>query len=230
MQAQPSLDKLPIVILISGRGSNMLAIAKAARAGTLPVEVRAVISDQPQAPGLAAAAELGIATRVLRARDFADRVSFDAALADVVAGFEPQLIVLAGYMRILSSNFVQRFAGRMLNIHPSILPKYPGLKTHERVLAARDLEHGVTVHFVTEELDGGPLVIQARIDVLPDDTAESLSARIHQQEHSIYPQAIHWFAAGRLHCRDGQAWLDGQPLMKPVQVDGRIKRDAVTRS
>ena len=226
-QANTAGAPLPIVVLISGRGSNMLAIAQAARAGRLPVEVRAVISDQPQAAGLAAAAELGIPTRVLRARDFADRSSFDAALGDLVAEYQPKLVVLAGYMRILSSNFVQRFAGRMLNIHPSILPKYPGLKTHERVLEARDREHGVTVHFVTDELDGGPLVIQALIDVLPDDTAQSLSARIQRQEHSIYPQAIHWFATGRLQCRDGQVWLDGQPLVQPVRVDGRIESDAV---
>jgi phosphoribosylglycinamide formyltransferase-1 len=216
--------RLPVVVLISGRGSNMLAIANAARTGSLDADVKAVVSDQPQAPGLARAAELGIPTKVLQPRDFPDRASFDAALADLVASFEPGLVVLAGYMRILSPGFVQRFAGRMLNIHPSLLPKYPGLKTHERVLAAKDREHGVTVHFVTDELDGGPAVIQAVIDVAPDDTIETLSARIQRQEHRIYPQAIQWFAEGRLCYREGKAWLDGQVLMKPVLVDGRIDR------
>lgn len=221
-QAGAAPAPLPIVVLISGRGSNMLAIARAARAGTLNVEVRAVISDQPQASGLALAAELGIETRVLRAKEFTDRAAFDAALGELVASFEPALVVLAGYMRILSAGFVQRFAGRLLNIHPSLLPKYPGLKTHERVLAANERDHGVSVHFVTEELDGGPVVIQAAIDVLPDDTATSLSARIQQQEHSIYPQAVQWFAAGRLQYRGGKAWLDGQPLVQPVLLDARI--------
>jgi phosphoribosylglycinamide formyltransferase-1 len=222
MNTQANSVRTPIVVLISGRGSNMLALAQAARAGTLNVEVRAVISDRPQAPGLALAADLGIPTRVLRPKEFADRAAFDAALGELVASFEPQLVVLAGYMRILSSSFVQRFAGRMLNIHPSLLPKYPGLKTHERVLAANEREHGVSVHFVTDELDGGPVVIQAVIDVMPDDTAESLSVRIQRQEHSIYPQAVQWFATGRLELRDGKPWLDGRPLMQPVLVDARI--------
>lgn len=221
---KPARARLPIVVLISGRGSNMLAIANAARAGSLDVEVKAVISDQPQAAGLARAAELRIPTRALRARDFPDRASFDAALGDLIASFEPGLLVLAGYMRILSTEFVQRFGGRMLNIHPSLLPKYPGLKTHERVLAAQEREHGVTVHFVTAELDGGPAVIQAVIDIAPHDTAQSLSARIQRQEHSIYPQAIQWFAEGRLRYREGKAWLDEQILMQPVLVDGRINQ------
>lgn len=220
------MSRLPSVILISGRGSNMIAIAS--RADELNIDIKAVISDQPQALGLARAAELGIATRVLQPRQFADRAAFDAALGELVAGFEPGLVVLAGYMRILSAGFVHRFAGRMLNVHPSILPRHRGLKTHERVLAAQEREHGVSVHFVTEELDGGPVVIQAVIDVEPHDTVESLSARIHQQEHRIYPQAVQWFASGRLTYREGRAWLDGRPLMKPVVIDTRIAGSAST--
>lgn len=222
----PATARLPIVILISGRGSNMLAIANAARSGELSVDVRAVISDQPQAAGLTRAAELGIATRVLQPREFGDRAAFDAALGDLVGSFAPELVVLAGYMRILSAGFVQRFAGRMLNIHPSLLPKHRGLKTHERVLAAQEREHGVSVHFVTEELDGGPVVVQAVIDVAPQDTVETLSARIHRQEHRIYPQAVQWFATGRLAYRAGSAWLDGTPLMQPIVIDTRIAGNA----
>ncbi|MET0986378.1 MAG: phosphoribosylglycinamide formyltransferase [Steroidobacteraceae bacterium] len=224
----PASAPLPIVVLISGRGSNMLAIATAARAGELNVEVKAVISDQPSAEGLERAAALGIPTRVLKPKDFVDRAAFDEALGDLVASFEPGLVVLAGYMRILSASFVRRFAGRMLNIHPSLLPKHRGLKTHERVLAAQEREHGVSVHFVTEELDGGPVVIQAVIDVEPHDTVGTLSARIHRQEHRIYPQAVQWIASGRLACREGVAWLDGKPLMQPVVVDTRIAGNAST--
>jgi phosphoribosylglycinamide formyltransferase 1 len=212
---------VPIVVLISGRGSNMQAIAAQARAGKIRVDVKAVVSDQPHATGLQAASDLGIPTRVLQPRDFPDRAAFDAALADLIDRFEPALVVLAGFMRILSPGFVQRFQGRLLNVHPSLLPRHRGLRTHERVIAAREREHGVSVHFVTEELDGGPVIVQAVIDVQPDDTADSLSARIQRQEHSIYPQAIQWFATGRLSCRDGAAWLDGKPLQQPVMIDAR---------
>lgn len=218
-------ERLPIAILISGRGSNMRAIAERARDGRLPVDVRVVVSDQPDAPGLATAAAMGIPTRTLQARGFRDREAYDAALAELLASFRPELIVLAGFMRILSPPMVARFAGRMMNIHPSLLPKYPGLHTHRRVLAAGDAVHGASVHFVTEELDGGPLIIQARIDVRAEDTEESLSARVQRQEHRIYPQAIEWFARGRLELRPGpgggQAWLDGRPLAHPVLVDAR---------
>ncbi|MET0224908.1 MAG: phosphoribosylglycinamide formyltransferase, partial [Dokdonella sp.] len=201
--------KLPIVILISGRGSNMRAIAERAASGALPVEVRAVISDKPDAPGLSSAAEMGIATRALSPREFADRPSYDAALATLVASFEPRLVVLAGFMRILSANFIAAFADRILNIHPSLLPLYRGLHTHRRALEARDSIHGASVHFVTEELDGGPLVIQAQVKVLRDDGESSLSARVQQQEHRIYSQAIDWFARGRLKLHQQRAWLDG---------------------
>lgn len=223
--ASQSADRLngplPIVILISGRGSNMQAIAARAASGELPVEVRAVISDRPDAAGLATAAAMNIPVASLEPRKFPDRPSYDAALAQLVAGYEPGLVVLAGYMRILSPVFIDRFAGRIFNIHPSLLPKYRGLHTHSRALAAGDAVHGVSVHFVTQELDGGPVIIQAWLDVRPQDTQESLSARVQRQEHSIYPQAIEWFARGRLELRDAHAWLDGQPLPEPVIVDAR---------
>jgi phosphoribosylglycinamide formyltransferase-1 len=208
--------KLPIVILISGRGSNMQAIAERAAQGTLPVEVRAVISDKADAPGLVSAASLQIPTRALSPREFAARADYDVALAKLVAGFEPKLVVLAGFMRILSPSFIATFADRILNIHPSLLPLYRGLHTHRRCLEAGDRLHGASVHFVTEELDGGPLVIQAQLKVLPGDSESTLSARVQRQEHRIYSQAIDWFARGRLQLREHRAWLDGRPLDQPV--------------
>ncbi len=208
--------RLPIVILISGRGSNMQAIAERAARGELPIEVRAVISDKAEAGGLAAAASMQIPTRVLSPRGFPDRASYDLALAKLVGGFEPKLVVLAGFMRILSPSFIATFADRILNIHPSLLPLYRGLHTHRRCLEAGDQLHGASVHFVTEELDGGPLVIQAQVKVLPGDSESSLSARVQRQEHRIYSQAIDWFARGRLQLREQRAWLDGRPLDQPV--------------
>jgi phosphoribosylglycinamide formyltransferase-1 len=211
------MSRLPIAILISGRGSNMRVIAERAAAGTLPVEVRAVVSDQPAAEGLQAAAGLNVTTRVLQPREFADRPAYDRALVALLEQFHPKLIVLAGFMRILTPHFIGAFAGRILNVHPSLLPKYRGLHTHRRVLEAKETVHGVSVHFVTEELDGGPVVLQAEVPVLPGDTESTLSARVQQSEHSIYPQAIDWFARGRLRLQDGRAWLDGQPLDAPVR-------------
>ncbi|MFC4314876.1 phosphoribosylglycinamide formyltransferase [Steroidobacter flavus] len=212
----PPQQKLPIVILISGRGSNMLAIAERAANGELPVEVRAVISDKADAAGLAAAAAMNIPTRSLSAREFPDRPTYDVALAALVQSFEPELVVLAGFMRILSPGFIATFADRILNIHPSLLPLYRGLHTHRRALEAGDVLHGCSVHFVTEELDGGPLVIQSQVKVLPGDSESTLSARVQQQEHRIYSQAIDWFARGRLKLREQRAWLDDRPLEAPV--------------
>jgi phosphoribosylglycinamide formyltransferase-1 len=217
--AQPA--RLPIAILISGRGSNMRAIAERAASGELPVEVRIVISDQPQAAGLAAAAALQIPTQTLSPRDYPDRASYDAALAQLLLRYEPALIVLAGFMRILSPGFIDAFAGRVLNVHPSLLPKYRGLHTHRRALAAGDATHGVSVHFVTTELDGGPVIIQSLVEVRPGDTEASLSARVQQQEHRIYPQAIDWFARGRLRLANDQVWLDDRFLEAPIIVDAR---------
>ena len=208
--------RLPIVVLISGAGSNLQAIAGQARSGTLRVEIRAVISDRPEAAGLAWAAAAGIATVALLPRDYPDRAAFDRALADVVERFEPALVVLAGFMRILGTEFVDRFAGRLVNIHPSLLPKYRGLHTHRRAIAAGEREHGASVHFVTHELDGGPVVLQARVPVRDDDDEASLAARVLAAEHRIYPECLRWFATGRLQWRDGVVLLDGQPLTAPV--------------
>ncbi len=218
MIEQQAATQLPVVVLISGTGSNMLRLAELARVGELPINIKAVISDRADARGLLTAAALGIATRVLSPKQFAERGQFDAALADLVASYAPQLVVLAGFMRILSGNFIRRFADCMLNIHPSLLPKYRGLHTHQRALEAGDSEHGASVHFVTEDLDGGPVVIQAHVPVLADDTAQTLAQRVLQQEHRIYPEAVRLFASGRLKSSQGKVWLDGQELAEPLQV------------
>ena len=208
--------RLPIVVLISGTGSNLRAIAGRVADGTLAVEIRAVVSDKPDAKGLAWAAEHGIATVALPPRDYADRAAFDRALADTVTSFAPGLVVLAGFMRILGDEFVDRFAGRLVNIHPSLLPKHRGLHTHRRALEAGDREHGASVHFVTRELDGGPVVLQVRVPVRDGDDESTLAAKVLAEEHVIYPECIGWFAAGRLRMHDGAAYLDGRRLDTPV--------------
>ncbi|WP_116135270.1 phosphoribosylglycinamide formyltransferase [Trinickia diaoshuihuensis] len=187
-----------IVILISGRGSNMEAIVRACAAERWPARIAAVVSNRPDAPGLAFAAAHGIATAVVEHGGFADREAFDAALAGVVDGFSPDLVVLAGFMRVLTLTFVERYAGRMLNIHPSLLPSFPGLRTHERALQAGVTLHGATVHFVTPELDHGPIVVQGAIPVTAADDARSLARRLLAVEHAIYPRAVRWFVEGRL--------------------------------
>ena len=183
-----------IVILISGRGSNMQAIL----AARLPVTVAAVISNEPRAAGLAFAREHGVATRVVEHRAYTDRARFDAALAQEIDAHDPDLVVLAGFMRILGDDFVRHYAGRLLNIHPSLLPAFTGLHTHRRALEAGVRIHGCTVHFVTPRLDHGPIVIQAAVPVLHGDSEDALAARVLEQEHHIYPQAIRWFCDGRL--------------------------------
>ena len=215
----PAAARLPVVVLISGQGSNLRAIAEQAAAGELPIDIRAVVSDRPEAAGLAWARTHGLHTAALRPADFADRAAFDRALAQLVDSFEPGLVVLAGYMRILGGEFVDRFAGRMLNIHPSLLPRHRGLHTHRRVLEARERQHGASVHFVTRELDGGPVVLQAAVEVRPGDDETSLAARVLAQEHRIYPRCIGWFAAGRLSCRDGAVWFEGRRLDAPMQME-----------
>lgn len=215
---------LAVAILISGRGSNMVAIAEAARQGRLPVRISAVISDQPQAPGLARARELGLSTAVVACRPGAERAEYDRELAARLRDSSSQLVVLAGFMRILGADLVHEFSGRMLNIHPSLLPRHRGLHTHASVLAAGEREHGCSVHFVTEELDGGLVVLQARVPVLAGDTEQTLSARVQAQEHRIYPMVIGWYASGRLLWRDNQPWLDGQLLSAPVVLsDGALE-------
>jgi phosphoribosylglycinamide formyltransferase-1 len=197
-----------IVILISGRGSNMEAVVRAAQAEQWPARIAAVISNKADAKGLAFAASHGIPTAVVSNKDYPSREAFDAALQEVIDGFKPDLVVLAGFMRILTPGFVAHYEHRMLNIHPSLLPLFPGLHTHEQALASGLATHGATVHFVTAELDHGPLVDQASVPILPGDTAEVLAARVLEQEHVMYPRAIRWFVEGRLQVEDGKVNID----------------------
>jgi len=209
-------DRLRVSVLISGRGSNMVAIARACRDGDIAAEVTAVVSDKADAGGLALARDLGIETCVVQPPRGMDRGAYGEVLGTVVEATRPGLVVLAGFMRILDPVFTHRFDGRLFNIHPSLLPKYPGLHTHRRALEAGDDVHGCTVHFVNEELDAGPRIVQARVPVLEGDDEAALSARVQHWEHMIYPEAVGWFAAGRLRLRDGAAWLDGRRLDEPV--------------
>lgn len=192
-----------IVILISGRGSNMASIARACAEERWPARIAAVIGSRPGGEGLARAAALGLPVRVVDHREHADRESFDAALAAEIDAHAPDLVVLAGFMRILTDGFVRRYAGRMLNIHPSLLPAFPGLATHRRALAAGVRVHGATIHFVGAELDDGPIVAQAAVEVRNDDTEERLAARVLEAEHRLYPMAVRWFVEGRL-CVEGR--------------------------
>lgn len=192
-----------IVILISGRGSNMEAVVRAAEAESWPARIAAVISNKPDADGLAFAQSRGIPTAVVSNKEFATRAEFDARLQEVIDTYQPDLVVLAGFMRILTAPFVEHYAGRMLNIHPSLLPLFPGLHTHQQALDAGMSEHGATVHFVTAELDHGPSVLQARIPVLPGDTPDLLAARLLAEEHKIYPRAVRLFIEDRLVVEDG---------------------------
>lgn len=203
------------VILISGRGSNMEALLKAG----LPVEFAAVISNKPDAKGLEIAAELGIPAVAMDHRQFPDRAAFDAALADEIDRHAPDLVVLAGFMRVLTDEFVRRYLGRMINIHPALLPAFPGLNTHRRALEAGVRVHGCTVHFVTPEVDVGPIIIQAAVPVLPGDTEASLAARVLEQEHRIYAQAIRWWSEGRLVLReDGGVTVAGAAQNSTVLI------------
>ena len=194
---------MALVILISGRGSNMQALLEAG----LPVS--AVISNRADAAGLRIAAARGVPTAVIEHRAFASREAFEAALGREIDRHAPKLVALAGFMRVLSPAFVERYRGRMLNIHPSLLPAFPGLDTHARALAARAQQHGCTVHFVTAEVDGGPIVIQAAVPVRADDTAATLAARVIEQEHVIYPRAARWFLDGKLVIRERSVSVEG---------------------
>ena len=206
-----------LAVLISGRGRNLQALIKAVQAGHIDAQWAVVISNKADAGGLQRAAEAGIATEVVSADRHADRESYDAELADRLAAYSPDIIAMAGFMRILSPAFIGRFAGRMLNIHPSLLPKYRGLHTHRRVLEAGDAEHGATVHFVTEELDGGPLVVQGRFRRRAEDDEASLADRVmHEVELKIYPQAVAWMAAGQLRSDNGKVWFRDRLLSAPL--------------
>ena len=207
---------LPVAVVISGRGSNMEAIARASLGGASRYRVVRVIADRDSAGGLARAAALGIPTSVVPVKQYADRASFDAALATELEASGASLVVLAGFMRILSAEFVQRFEGRLLNIHPSLLPRYKGLDTHARALAAGDTHHGASVHYVTAELDGGPVIMQGRLRLRPSDTPDTVSARVHTLEHIIYPHVCSLISAGRIECRHGVVYFDGAPLGAPL--------------
>lgn len=202
-------NPLGIVILISGRGSNMKAIIDAATRQAIPVDVRAVISNDPNAAGLDKAHQAGFDTRALDHREFGNRDAFDSALIELIDEYHPELVVLAGFMRLLGKPFVSHYAGRLMNIHPALLPAFPGLNTHERALEAGVTQHGATVHFVTDDADAGPVIVQATVDVKTGDSASDLAARVLQQEHRIYPLAIGWFADGRLSVKNGNVLLDG---------------------
>jgi phosphoribosylglycinamide formyltransferase-1 len=215
-----SLPRLPVAVLISGRGSNLKSLI--AGQAEWPYGIVAVVSSAAGAPGLALARDAGIPTEVLEPKGFAGRLEYDRALASLIDRYVPGLVALAGFMRILTPELVERYAGRMLNIHPSLLPRHPGLHTHRRVLEAGETEHGATVHFVTAELDGGPRVVQVRVPVVPGDDPESLAGRVLAGEHRIYPLAVGWFAAGRLRLSgDGCPELDGDPLGAPLLLADR---------
>ncbi|PSV51412.1 MULTISPECIES: phosphoribosylglycinamide formyltransferase [unclassified Photobacterium] len=203
-----------IVVLISGSGSNLQAIIDACSAGLIKnSQITAVISNKENAYGLERARNANIEAIHIASNQYADREQYDEALADCIAQFKPDVVILAGFMRILSADFVRRFKGKMLNIHPSLLPKYPGLNTHQRAMDAGDDVHGTSVHFVTEELDGGPVILQARVPIFDNDTVEEVTARVQKQEHAIYPLVTQWLAENRLTMSsDGKAILDGIEL------------------
>ncbi|RMF95025.1 MAG: phosphoribosylglycinamide formyltransferase [Gammaproteobacteria bacterium] len=208
-----------VAVLISGSGTNLQAILDAAAAGELPVTICGVLSDRPDAAGLERARRAGVPAIAVDYREHPDRAAAEAALGQQLDALAPDIVVLAGFMRILPDELVERYAGRMLNVHPSLLPKFRGLDTFRRVLEAGDAWHGSTVHFVVPELDAGPRIIRYRIAVRPGDTAASLKQRVQAGEYRIYPRAIRWLAEGRLALRDGAAWLDGRRLDEPVTVD-----------
>ncbi len=201
-----------IVVLISGGGTNLQAIIDACATGDINAKISAVVSNKADAFGLARAAKANINTAIISHKDYDDRESFDIALRELVESYNPDLVICAGFMRILTGAFVNHFLGRSLNIHPSLLPKFTGLNTHQRAIDAGESQAGTSVHFVTEELDGGPVVIQAAVPVLSDDNAQVLAARVLEQEHKIFPLAAKWFCEDRLTLKNGKAVLDGEIL------------------
>jgi phosphoribosylglycinamide formyltransferase 1 len=203
-------------VLVSGGGTNLQSIIDASGRGEIAVQIDVVVSNKADAKGLDRARKANIPTECIANQDFTDRQSFDQALIKVIDRYAPNLIILAGFMRILTPTFVAHYQGRILNIHPSLLPAYPGLHTHQRAIDNQDKWHGCTVHFVTDELDGGPPIIQGRVPVLEDDSADKLAARVLEVEHRIYPIAAELVASGRVSCRNGIAILDGQPLEQPI--------------
>lgn len=206
-----------LAVLVSGNGSNLQAFIDRIADGSLPARIVAVISNKPDVYALERARRAGIATEVVDHREFASREAFDTALAARIDAHRPDLVILAGFMRILTPAFVHHYAGRLLNVHPSLLPKFTGMDTHARAIAAGEREHGCSVHFVTEELDGGPVVAQACLPILPDDSADTLRARVQQAEHRLYPLVAGWLATGRLRLSGHGVTLDDAPLTEPVR-------------
>jgi phosphoribosylglycinamide formyltransferase-1 len=212
-------ERFSAAVLVSGGGSNLQAFIDAVDAGTLNIAIPVVISNRPDAHGLERARRAGIEAVCIDHTRFPSREAFDAELAAALDGCNPGLVILAGFMRILTPGFVGQFAGRMLNIHPSLLPRYPGLNTHQRALEAGDRWHGSTVHFVTEQLDGGPAIVQGRVPVLAGDDAQSLAARVLAIEHQIYPHAVGLVAERRVEYRDEATWFDGAPMEQPILIE-----------
>ena len=208
---------LGIVVLISGNGSNLQAIIDQLHLSPAPVCIKAVISNQENAYGLVRAKNAGIPTHIVKHQRFPDREQFDREITAIIDSYQPQLVVLAGFMRILSGNFVQHYHDRLINIHPSLLPEFRGLKTHSRVLQAGVREHGASVHFVTEDLDSGPVVLQAHINVRPDDSEESLAQRVLELEHIIYPLVILWYAQARLRFEQGKLFFDNKVVTQALE-------------
>lgn len=211
--------KIRLVILISGRGSNLQAILEQAASGVLAVEIAAVISNRPGVLGLERARQAKVPALTLDHKDYSDRRAFETALMTLIDGYQPDLVILAGFMRILTPQFTEHYRGCLLNIHPSLLPKFRGLHTHERAIAAGETEHGASIHFVTAELDGGPVIVQAHVPVHSGDDADTLAARVLEQEHRLYPQAIRWFAESRLRLTGEQVFFDGHPLAQPLRLE-----------
>jgi phosphoribosylglycinamide formyltransferase-1 len=201
-----------IVVLISGGGTNLQALIDAVEAGDIPAKICAVISNKDNVGGLERAEKHQIPAFVISHKSFADREAFDERLMEIIDAQGPDLLVLAGFMRILTPAFTEHYKGKMLNIHPSLLPKYQGLNTHQRALDSGDTEHGVSIHFVTEELDGGPIVMQAKVNIEENDDAESLANKVHAKEHLIYPEVVKWFSEGRLRLQQGKCILDDKEL------------------
>lgn len=209
---------LPVAVLVSGFGSNLQALLDARDRGRMPVDFRLVASDRADAYGLERARAAGVPTAAVPPSASADRAAWNAALGAALSASGAELVVLAGFMRVLEPGLVRAWEGRMLNIHPSLLPRHRGLHTHRRALEAGDRMHGASIHYVTEELDGGPVVLQARVPVVPGDDPESLARKVQAREHEIYPRAVRWVAEGWLQWRDGGPWLHGRPLRRPVTV------------
>lgn len=218
MTSSATLPPLAIVVLVSGSGSNLQAIIDAIAAGRLDANIRAVISNRDDAFGLQRAHQAGITTRVIRHQDYTSRATFDNALRHTIDRFSPELVVLAGFMRILTDDFVNHFHGQLINIHPSLLPAFPGLNTHRQALAAGMTEHGASIHFVTNQLDGGPVISQIRVPVLADDSVETLAQRVLLAEHRLYPATLQLFCQRRIGQQGGQVSLDGQVLLKPLNL------------